>query len=659
MEVRRPRLLGADLAEKARLRPASGTATMNLAPLSTASLILPEGEPEVALRDFVEVYGPEGTLGVFRVGAVRTVYGGSRQVSLEHGACTLADDLTREDAVLSGEPRSVLAALLKYQTRARWTLGDVEASGAVPVTDLSGRSVLEAILTVLEGFEGAALEFDQSASPWRLHLRRQPSAPACECRLNRNLQGVSVSVDDAALCTRVTVEDGDGACRTWDADTIGVWGAAHRAIAVQAGDAQAEAQRYLERHKHPTVCVELDALALASLTGEPLDSFRLGQICRVALPEWGVAMDERIVSMHYADLYGQPGRVRLTLSNRPDDASARLNSLRRTAAANSRGVRQSLKYYHELDDRAVIMAKDIELMGEKIELRATKDELGKYLNEVWIDLDAAKATIDIHAQSIDKVTRDITAAGERIDGLNATLTQYAGIVDSQGALLSGVRVHLDGIVQTITQQAGRFDELGNLIEGAQVKIDGLGKTITQQAGEIDAQGKLISGAMLQIDGLNKTITNVAGDLDEQGKLISGAMLELDGLKGQIALKATATDLSGLKTTVTQRLDAQAGEIELKVDKDGVIAAIRASSEEVQIQAKKINLSGYVTASQLEAEVANINRFFAGTASATRISAGTLAASSGLYVYGTRAVWLAKTVLGADGNPTTLHYLGYS
>jgi len=63
---------------------------------------------------------------------------------------------------------------------------------------------------------------------------------------------------------------------------------------------------------------------------------------------------------------------------------------------------------------------------------------------------------------------------------------------------------------------------------------------------------------------------------------------------------------------------------LKVGKGEVISAINATSEKVTIQASKINLSGYVTASQLSAEIADINLNMANT-----VATDTLRASSAI------------------------------
>lgn len=109
----------------------------------------------------------------------------------------------------------------------------------------------------------------------------------------------------------------------------------------------------------------------------------------------------------------------------------------------------------------------------------------------------------------------------------------------------------------------------------------------------------------------ETIRLHGGRLDEQGNWIQTASITIDGLKS---------------------------EIELKVSKDGVVSAINMSPEEIVIQAKKINLSGYVTASQLEAESAKIDNLTSGTTQASKLWAAGVVTGA-LTVAGYKGQWL--------------------
>ena len=85
-------------------------------------------------------------------------------------------------------------------------------------------------------------------------------------------------------------------------------------------------------------------------------------------------------------------------------------------------------------------------------------------------------------------------------------------------------------------------------------------------------------------------------------------IELDAMNATIELKAEAIHLTELEKRVSSAeitLDGVNAAIELKVSRNGVISAINLSPESVVIDAAKIDLQGYVTVSNLNAEMAKI------------------------------------------------------
>lgn len=123
---------------------------------------------------------------------------------------------------------------------------------------------------------------------------------------------------------------------------------------------------------------------------------------------------------------------------------------------------------------------------------------------------------------------------------------------------------------------------------------------------IDEQGHAIDEAGIKLEGATVTIAAQQRELDEQGDRISGAEIRLDGVAAGILLK---------------------------VDKNGVIAAINLTPEEAKVQAAKINLEGYVTATQLSTEIAAIENSFS-----DMVSTKTLYAQSLFQYQGWTGVW---------------------
>lgn len=338
--VRLPRLMDSQLQEVARLQPARLDIDLQLTPLSTAVMELPPDEPQTPVGGFVELYGPGGSEGVFRVASVETEWSGAplRRVRLEHALCTLGDGLLFGYHLFDGlSTRQVLEQLLSLQPVKRWTLGECDLDAGLSYTFENG-SLLEAVLGVLPPLpQPCALAFDFTTLPWTLHLRRLPQDIASECRLSRNLTSLTMAVDRTDLCTRIyplgygegadqlTIRDVNGGVPYLDADTIGLWGVAEAAYAdttiTDENTLRAAALAMLDRVKNPVMTVEVAALELSAETGLTLDRFRLGTLCRLALPGSG-DMTLRIVALRRPDALGDPVQTRLTLSNRTEGASA-------------------------------------------------------------------------------------------------------------------------------------------------------------------------------------------------------------------------------------------------------------------------------------------------------------------------------------------------
>ena len=109
---------------------------------------------------------------------------------------------------------------------------------------------------------------------------------------------------------------------------------------------------------------------------------------------------------------------------------------------------------------------------------------------------------------------------------------------------------------------------------------------------------------------------------------SEVYIDLDAAKAQIELKASQQVVDNLGNTVDDMnatLTIQAQQISSKVEKNGVISAINQTAEEVKIAAARINLEGYVKASELEATNAMISNLMSGLVAATVLDTNLLKA----------------------------------
>lgn len=350
MGAQLPRLLGDGFREKARLQALSQRLELKLDPKSKAVLKLPHDAPETRVGDFIELFSPHGSVGIFRVMETLQAYGyqSGRTVYLEHAIGTLADSLAIGTQSMQAPVATVFATLLETQNVRHWVLGDCEVPEDYElIYEYNYSNLLQAITSLTASLPPEYMwEFDTSRHPFVMHLRKLPEGDGCEMRMHRNLTRAELTVDRSMLCTRV-IPFGAGEAQDrvtltpltgsqhLDSDTAETWGLVSRTIT--AGDVydsptlKLVAERYLERYDHPMVSLLIDSMDLYESTGEKMDYFRLGALCRLALPDYGLVMRERVIGLTWPDVYGQPERVDVTLANRIRDAADEIAELMREA----------------------------------------------------------------------------------------------------------------------------------------------------------------------------------------------------------------------------------------------------------------------------------------------------------------------------------------
>lgn len=332
MSIRLPRLLDADGREAARLSPIRLSLHLKLTPLSTAEMELPHDAPAISVRDLIELYDENGSVGIFRVTEVVEHVGQTRLIRLEHSLSTLRDSMLGIFA-FTGTVEDALTSLLTWQSDPRWQVGEVELPDDTTIIYATEYIDLLSALTLLLSMlpDGYALAFDQSGTDWLLHIRAPSNEDACEGRLHRNLQGVHYELDSSRLCTRVypfgaEVEtqrvtlipmEGVDYLQSEAADTWGVISKTfHSDLIFDVPTLHDVAEAYLDLHTQPEATITVEAVDLHQATGEPLDSFQLGRMCRICLPEAGLTLRQRITAIVKPDVYGAPGQAVLTLRSR-------------------------------------------------------------------------------------------------------------------------------------------------------------------------------------------------------------------------------------------------------------------------------------------------------------------------------------------------------
>ena len=593
--IKLPRLLDKQLNVVATLHPSRLSATDKIEPASTATMGLPVGEPAVAVRDFVEIFDSDGSKGIYRVSGVNGSNAERQTVTLSHGIVTLEDETLPPKTVLSGNVRQLLSTLLDYQGHKWWQLGTVENQDETVYKVQGSNTIALQVLTDIASISPECyFAYDQTTRPWTLHFLRKKNEPDCECRLMRNVCAFSVSFSDADMRTRVTsalLPDGH-----MDADTIGRWGVISRELDTNSDTTPAEAvklaERLLEQYKNPTASIEIDAVDLSRATGEDLDRLSIGRVCRVALPDWGVSYVHQIVAVYWADLLHKPAQKKISLSTQRNKAGK----------AMAKAVKEAKKGWNhitETADSVKIQAQQIELLGEEIKLRATKNEVegAKLLiSEVRIDLDAAMAAILLKADrtEYDELAKRVSAAEIKVDGANAAITLKADrtVTDELGTRVSAAEIAIDGANSAIALKADRIDLLGY------VTADALETEVLSVVNGANIQTLTVTNMNpYYITGVQATFSGglEAGSVSSDMFFVGGNSVEETSLKMGTLVSANvwgagnAIDLShSHKVTVNADGTITLGEVsstggnfkiaDTKAYKDGVAAATTKGAE---------------------------------------------------------------------------------
>lgn len=547
MSVRLPRLLDAQLREVCRLHPVTLSINERLVPPHDASMTLPPGEG-APFHAWVELYTIDGSAGFYRVSGASECYVITGDVDLEHSAAILGDAIIPGEGKYSGTCAEVLTAMLANQTtlingQKPWVLGTCAKSASIEYA-YDCNNILSAMTEVVgDEKDGYALEFDDTHGfPWRVSVVSVETTASCEGRLSRNLESVSVSISDDEFCTRIY-------CKSLpephyiDGPTVGVWGIITKTITVGEGvtaeSLKSYIVRYLEDHKNPRNSIEINGVDLATATGENLDLFRIGRLFRLALPDYGVKMEERILVRSITDVYGDPRGVRLTLASNIRDTAEDLVRLDNTVTGGS--SQNSTKKY-------IGGGKGTGLSKTSVLDMLKKTDSFTSATEAWVK----EAGVKIEANHAD-----LYATKKAITG------NWAGDVETINALITASSDN-GGLVSMIVGRHNKIEDVNAAISataagGGLINMKADAKTVTDMGERLSSAEITLNGADGQI-GLVGRVETAEGD-------IKSAEVKIDGLNSEIELKADKIMLKGYVTA--DQLSAELADFKLTMNESVV------------------------------------------------------------------------------------------
>lgn len=295
--------------------------------------------------------------------------------------------------------------------------------------------------------------------------------------------------------------------------------------------------------------------------------------------------------------------------------------------------------------------------------------------------------IRLEVKNVDSQLRSTisqTASQIRAEVANTSSGLYSTITQTASQIRSEVSESNSTIYTTITQTASQIrSEVANTSSGIYSSIT---QTASQIRSEVSASNSTIY----------TTITQTASQIrSEVADTSSGVYSSITQTASQIRLEVAASDStiyssieqtsSQIRSEVANTSSSLSSSIQQNADRIGLVVTQKdgqdvvdaasivlgingQSGSYIKLQASKINLEGYVTASQLAATDATIENLENGTTQARFLNANlvtgtTVTARNTLHVGSYNATWKSITVVtdvdftNKDKTTTTIDYLG--
>ena len=291
-----------------------------------------------------------------------------------------------------------------------------------------------------------------------------------------------------------------------------------------------------------------------------------------------------------------------------------------------------------------------------IQLRAYQNDLDDLDNEV--KQQEARITIEHN-----RITAEVADRREADNILNASITVQANRITqevtraskAEGDLAGRITVEANRITAEVTERKSGDSELSG-------RITVTAREIRQEV--TDSENRLSARITVNANAITQEVSRAQG---AEGTLSGRITTEADRITAEVSRA------QGAENALSGRITVNADKVSLVVEEKDGQNVVKASSivagindqdgSYVKIQAAKINLSGYVTASQLNATQADIDNLKSGVTTASVLRATTLVGSrttltdcsisNDFNFYGHNVTYKAVTIDGV-----TYHFMGY-
>jgi phage minor structural protein len=393
--------------------------------------------------------------------------------------------------------RQAAAYILSRQSD--WVLGDCAFSDSHPYS-FNGDDLFSALETVSNSLDGCVWEYDFSVYPFRLHLRQETNGVESEIRLSRNARTIRRTIDTQDTCTRfypVGKENLKLPGVGYVSRNEGLYGVFEQTDTDESLDSVAKltdwADSYLRRHAHPLVTLVVDGMELAQDTGESLDRFRIGRLCRVPLVEYGeAAVTERISKIDYPDAEGDPEKCTITIGGEIDDIAKIVSRMQKKSGGGGRASAKNAEEDHAwIEDTT----EHVYLVAEAL---VGKDPSGAPVDWTRVSVLGVDGT-GIHGR-VTVAEDELVQQESRIDATETAITTEVTDRTNADSELSG----------RVTVEAGKISQIVSAVGAdGEVTAASIVLAINQSTGESEAK---IDAQHVYI-GNDKSTTVINGKLN--------------------------------------------------------------------------------------------------------------------------------------------------
>ena len=573
------------------------TMSLELKERDSSATITPADMTGIQVNSWVKDEGEPGDGIVWRVRSIQETFAtNTPKVQLEHVINTLKDTVLFGEikpADITGNPKATTCTAeqaVRFILRKQndWVLGSFGYAVSNPYK-FDGDSLFDALETVSSSLSGAWWSYDFSVYPFRLNINMASNREESELRAGRNLRSISRTVDKNGMYTRFYPIGKDDL--HIDGDFMDMHTDLYGVVAKVESDSNIDDKAELRRWATERLAIHAQPSVTIDVEGLELADAT------------GVSLDRLTLGAY----------CRVPLPEYNTTISERIVSLSYQDKVQSPEV-VKITLANNQEDVTKIIADAIKKSGRggRASARQAKED------HAWFE----------------DTNNHVAMCAEGIVG-----------VDAQGnpnwARLSQIIVNENGIEATVRG-------VQNGLEIANTKITQNENAITLEARRAQTQeGYLSSRITVEADRITTEVSQRKSGQDALTSRITQTATEI---------RAEVVDS---ESRMTSRITQNSNKISLVVDDNNnlktasIVAGINdQAGSYVKISADKINLSGYVTASQLAATQADIDNLMAGNTVATALHATTVNTSV-LKVANSQASWKLANIPGYG----YLNYLG--